>query len=74
MILNVPLDPGCRVRGQPDPVHIEVIYALASFLREERVGPRLRALLFVTRGILRPGWTDFIVRGVRDVLHLPPTL
>ena len=74
MVLHVPLDTGSGFHGQPSPVHIEVISALASFLGEERVGPPLRTLLFVTRGIPRPGWEGFLVRGVGDVLHLPPTL
>ena len=71
MVLRVPLDPGSRFHGLPDSV--ADIPALVSFLEGEGVGLRLLHLLFVG-GIPRPGWEGFLVHGVGDVLHLPPTV
>ena len=68
-VLPIPLEPGSRFHGRPNAAADTP--ALTSFLAGVR--RRLQHLLFVV-GVPCYGWEEFLVRGVGNVLRLPPTV
>ena len=70
-VLRIPIRLGGRFHDQPDPV--ADVSALACFLEEDRVGPRLKTLLS-RHSSPRPewDWETFLFNGVGKVLRLPP--
>ena len=64
-VLRIPLQLGSRFCYQPEPD----VYALACFLGEDRVGPRLKTIL--SRHSPVWDWETFLIKGVSNVLRLP---